>query len=69
MRLTIIEEEAKAACGKNAIRGFKTAEQLKDEKGEERGSRSGSRSSCALRWLGVPIGTQTDLFPDVVARQ
>lgn len=63
--LAIIEEEAKAACGKNAIRGFRTAEALKDEKGEERLKERIEEQLRIARWLGVPIGMQTDLFPDV----
>jgi hypothetical protein len=63
--LAIIEEEAKAACGKNVIRGFRTAEQLKDEKGEERLKERIEEQLRIARWMGVPIGTQTDLFPEV----
>lgn len=63
--LSIIEEEAKTALGKTVISGFRTADSLKDEKGEKKLKDRIEQQLRIARWMGVPIGTQTDLFPEI----
>lgn len=63
--LSIIEEEAKTALGKTVITGFRTADSLSDEKGEKKLKDRIEQQLRIARWLGVPIGTQTDLFPEI----
>jgi hypothetical protein len=54
----------KAEIGKRGVEEVKLAIALGDESGEA-DAKAGIESTIKImRWLGIPVGTQADLFPD-----
>lgn len=60
-----IEEDAKTALGKKAVRDFRLRQKLRTEKGEKAVKEQIERALEIARWLGMPIGAQSELFPIV----
>lgn len=55
----------KAELGKRGVAEIKLAIMLADETGEEEAKADIESTIRVMRWMGVPIGTQADLFPDI----
>jgi hypothetical protein len=54
----------KAELGKRGVAEIKLAVTLGDENGEAEAKADIESTIRVMRWMGVPIGTQADLFPD-----
>jgi len=54
----------KAELGKRGVTEIKLAVTLGDENGEAEAKADIESTIRVMRWMGVPIGTQADLFPD-----
>jgi hypothetical protein len=54
----------KAELGKRGVDEIKLAVTLTDENGEAEAKADIESTIRVMRWMGVPIGTQADLFPD-----
>lgn len=54
----------KAELGKRGVAEIKLAIQLGTDEGEANAKADIESSIRIMRWMGVPIGTQADLFPD-----
>jgi hypothetical protein len=54
----------KAELGKRGVTEIKLAVALGDENGEAEAKADIESTIRVMRWMGVPIGTQADLFPD-----
>ena len=54
----------KAELGKRGVAEIKLAVLLADENGEADAKADIESTIRVMRWMGVPVGTQVDLFPD-----
>jgi len=62
--LSAVEEEAKTALGKYAIRDFRTAIALETPEGEERIKERIEAQLRVARWNGLALGSQAEMFGD-----
>jgi len=58
----------KADLGKNGMRDIRDMIELRDPEGEARIKEEMEARARVLRWMNVPMHTQTELFPDVDRR-
>jgi hypothetical protein len=54
----------RAELGKRGVEEVKLAVALGDESGEHDAKASIESTMRVMRWMGIPVGTQADLFPD-----
>lgn len=63
-----VAKRAKAELGDTAVADIKLALELETKEGETAVKARMEAQARVLRWLGLPLGTQTELFPDVDPR-
>lgn len=54
----------RAELGKRGVEEVKLAIALGEESGEQDAKASIESTMRVMRWMGIPVGTQADLFPD-----